>query len=379
MAHKCQIYLVPGFFGFTSLGAYNYFYRVHDTLKKYLWEEYDLDIEIVQCPTQPTSSLRRRALVISDTVKSSGGLSADSIHFIGHSTGGLDVRLLTTPGVRLRTDQVENEIGKRTKSVTTISTPHFGTPIAGFFTTLQGRHILQILTTMASNRAGKKSLFWASKALTFAANFDDFVGRKDTFLDHMVERLFQHISMDPNDPIWTFLEEVKNDQGAIIQLTPEGMHLFNAAVADREGVDYRCVVTVVEKMQWSYILSSLKSPIESSSAFLFYFLHSLAGREHKHYPYPSPADKLEAQLQEKLSFPINSKSNDGISPALSQLYGELIDVEVADHLDVVGQFKNAGGELYADWLYSGANFNEEKFQQTWKKIGDKIAETELRS
>lgn len=372
---KCQIYLAPGFFGFSSLGSYNYFYRVKQTLDKQL-KKHGINAEIINCTTQPTSSIHRRAKVILDTVKDSGGLDAQSLHFIGHSTGGLDVRLLVTPGVRLREDKIEDIIGRKTKSVTTISTPHFGTPLANFFTTLQGKRILQLLTTMAINKTGRATLFGLSQLLSLVSRLDNIIGRKDTYLDHLVERLFRHISLDPNDPIWKFLEEVKNDQGAIIQLTPEGMHLYNAAVADRENVDYRCVVTLVEKPKISHIIGQLTTPAKAASAILFSLLYSLTSYEHKHYPYPGPSDSFTDTLQSMVPFEISPSTSDGVSPALSQLYGELIDIEIADHLDIVGQFEGVDDKKYSDWLISGASFNEEKFQNVWSKIAEKIAESE---
>ncbi len=44
-----------------------------------------------------------------------------------------------------------------------------------------------------------------------------------------------------------FLREVSSHQGAIMQLTPESMHLFNAAVTDREGLRYSLVLTAAPR------------------------------------------------------------------------------------------------------------------------------------
>jgi len=60
--------------------------------------------------------------------------------------------------------------------------------------------------------------------------------------------------------------------------------------------------------------------------------------------------------REAIPFPLDRRSNDGIVPTLSQFYGRVIDVVVADHLDVVGQFTR--DDLpYGDWLPSGAGFD----------------------
>ena len=47
--------------------------------------------------------------------------------------------------------------------------------------------------------------------------------------------------------MWRYLGEIERDQGAVLQLTPEGIGLFDAAVADRDGIAYGCVVAGVPR------------------------------------------------------------------------------------------------------------------------------------
>jgi hypothetical protein len=108
-------------------------------------------------------------------------------------------------------------------------------------------------------------------------------------------------------------------------------------------------------------------------SLVFSVLHRLAAREPRQYPYPSPAARLEREVEQRLPFGLNPGSNDAIVPTLSQIYGTLVDVVVGNHLDVVGQFYNAGGEPYSDWLPSGAGFDEERFVHTWDRLADFIA------
>lgn len=95
-----RVCLVPGFFGFTSSGALNYFYRVREKLGSALGRQ-GVAARIVESAIQPTGSLRNRARWLLRQVIESGGLEAERLHFIGHSTGGLDARLLLTPDVHL--------------------------------------------------------------------------------------------------------------------------------------------------------------------------------------------------------------------------------------------------------------------------------------
>ncbi len=372
MKKKKQIYLVPGFFGFKSLGSLNYFHRVKETLEDAL-ERRGKKAEIIECCTQPTGSITRRANRLLDTVINSGGLDADEIHLIGHSTGGLDIRLLLTSEVHLRPGDDEEEIGRRTASAVCISTPHFGTPLASFFTTMQGRQLLQLLTLMATTSAGRRSIYMLAKVLSVVTRLDDAIGLDNTFLDALARKVFHHITMEERDPIWLFLKEVATDQGAIVQLTPEGMHLFNAAVVERADVRYGCVVTA-SPPPFAQPATDFLSPSRAFLCMVYALMYKLVGREHRHYPYPSPAAEYAALLNERLPFECDASTNDAVVPALSQVYGELLDVVAGDHLDVVGQFGMAGGSVLSNWLPSGAGFNEDRFQEVWDRVAAHIAE-----
>ena len=110
-----QVYLVPGFFGFNKIGSFNYFNRVSGVLQEALAER-GLEAEIIEAETLPAGSIRRRAIRLVEAVRDHGGLEQDHIHFVGHSTGGLDVRMLLTPAVRLRATR-DFRLVRRSRSV----------------------------------------------------------------------------------------------------------------------------------------------------------------------------------------------------------------------------------------------------------------------
>jgi hypothetical protein len=66
-----------------------------------------------------------------------------------------------------------------------------------------------------------------------------------------------------------------------------------------------------------------------------------------------------------------------VVPCQSQAYGRILDVVMADHLDVVGQFPNAGGDPHADWLLSGAGFDEARFRHVWSLVAQEIVDAQL--
>lgn len=364
-----HIYLVPGFFGFSSIGDLNYFYKVADTLREVL-DERGLEATIFDCTTKPTASIRRRAEWVLNEMLDYGCLDADEIHFVGHSTGGLDIRLLLTPGVRLLPEDTEERISQLAASCTTISTPHFGTPLAGFFTTLPGRHLLEILTLLATTEAGRFSLFAASKAIGAMARLDDFVGLDQTFLDVWTKRVIGRLSMKDDDPIFHFFREVSQDQGAVIQLTPESMNLFNAAVTDHPDVHYASVLTAAPPPPAGYRWRDALAPARVASRGVFTLLYYLAAREHRHYPYPHPGEQVLEELRELTRARLDAGSNDGIVPTLSQVHGQVLGLAHGDHLDVVGQYDT--GQPYSDWLPSGSGFDDAAFRQTWSWVADSI-------
>ena len=109
-APRVQVYLAPGFFGFTQLGGLRYFHRVADVLGEEP-TRLGCEAEIIEVDTKATSSIRRRALALCQDVEVHGGLEHDRLHFVGHSTGGLDVRLerrRSTPVRTRRTAQIRS-------------------------------------------------------------------------------------------------------------------------------------------------------------------------------------------------------------------------------------------------------------------------------
>jgi triacylglycerol lipase len=368
-----QIYLVPGFFGFASLGSLSYFQRVADVLRRGLARR-DLDAEIIEVNTRPTSSLRRRALMLLEEVRIRGGLEHDSVHFVGHSTGGLDVRLLLTPGVRLAQTDNEDAIGARTRSVITLASPHFGTPLANFFTGLQGRNLLYVLTAMATSGPGRFGIFATARILSQIARFDDFLGQRETLLDTIAERLLHDITAERNHALYEFLRCIASDQGAMVQLTPESTDLFNAAVANREGVEYVSFVTAAPPPS----LRPRSTDVYAYATSLLYATsYAIARREHRHYPYPWDGSGVSDEIAKALPFALHAGTNDGVVPTLSQIWGRLGGVAVGDHLDVVGQFPHrAEGRKVPGWLCSGADFDDARFEALWFRIADTIAAAE---
>jgi hypothetical protein len=365
------VFLVPGFFGFTSVGAVSYFERVEQALRSAL-ERRGARARVVRCATQPTASIPRRADALRRQVLRLGGLEAKELHFVGHSTGGLDVRMLLTPGVKIAADASAERIARRTRTAICVATPHHGTPLANDFVTVQGQTLLLVASVLATSGEGRGTILAAAKAIAAIARLDDWIGRREGPLDRIAEGLLRKIRFNRRDPLWKYLGEIERDQGALLQLTPEGIALFDAAVVDRPGIDYGCVVAGVPKPREKLLSGQLLDPEYVALRALFRLLHGLTARPHPRYPYPKPSAATRKRLDAGLGFKVTPATNDGVVPTLSQVHGRLVHVACADHLDVVGHYTLAGGRT-ADWLPSGAGFTTEQFDATWEAVAATIA------
>jgi hypothetical protein len=370
MAKQRLVFLVPGFFGFTSVGAVSYFKDVETALARALAKR-GVEARIVRCATQPTASIPRRADRLRKQVIAHGGLEATELHFVGHSTGGLDVRMLLTPEVRITKGNTEERIARRTRTAVSVTTPHFGTPLANHFLTVQGHTLLLLLSALATSGHGRSALLAATRAIALTARLDDWTGVENSLLDRAVDRVVKALRSESGKAAWQFLDDIKRDQGAVLQLTPEGIALFDAAVTDRRGVDYGCVVAGVPPPRERLSARAVLEPERVALRALFRLLHGLASRPHPHYPYPGPSAALRRRLERELGFEVTPGTNDGVVPTLSQVHGRLLHVARADHLDVVGHYTLS--ERAGDWLPSGAGFTPEGFEATWDAVAGAIS------
>ena len=365
------VFLVPGFFGFTTIGSVSYFHDVEHSLSRALGKR-GIDARIVHCPTQPTGSIVRRADSLRRHVIENGGLKARELNFIGHSTGGLDVRMLLTPGVKIAPDDTEERIARRTRTAISVVTPHFGTPLANAFVTAQGHQLLLLLSSLATTSPARAAIMASTRSLSLLSRMDDWFDRGNGPIDRLSRALLRNISFRRDDPTWKYLEAIASDQGAVLQLTPEAIDLFEASVTDRSGTDYGCVIAGVPKPREELRARALLHPQRVALRGLFRMLHGITANARKQYPYPVPPAATKRRLEKKLGFALNQRTNDGVVPTLSQLHGRVVHVARADHLDVVGHFTLAA-ENASDWLPSGAGFTPDGFEALWDSVAAAIA------
>ena len=362
MDHTFDVYLVPGFLGFVNLGRITYFGHLRRALaERFAALGLDARIHIVRTP--PTASLPTRAARLAETIARTAKRGDAPLHLIGHSSGGLDVRLLTAPGVALPTSVDVERFAARVRTVVTMATPHHGTPLASFFTTLRGQQLLQILSlntiyVLHFGHLPISALLWMGARVL---RFGDFVANSE-LLDELFSRLLEDFTVGRRRAVRALLRDVVRDQALMLQLTPEAMEVFNASVLPRPGVRYGAVVTQAARPSLRATLAVGLDPAAQVTHAVYGALYQLIaaapGRDARRLAPP----EIRA-LRRAYGATPSEEASDGIVPTLSQIWGHVIHAAVADHLDALGHFRDASHDPpHVDWLVSGSGFDRPRFE-----------------
>jgi hypothetical protein len=345
-----HVFLIPGFFGFVNFGRLVYFTHVREFLEDALSRE-GLPVEIHRVRVKPTSSLRVRAAELLAVLRDTAPADAP-LHLIGHSTGGLDARLATTPGLSLGEGLEVEPTARRIRSVVSIVTPHRGTPLAAFFSSLLGQQVLRLLSlvTVTVLRRGRLPVGMLAR---FAAALARLAVRRPSaplaLLEHLESELRGELGGGEPELIDAFLRDVHGDQALMPQLTPAAMDLFDASTADRAGTRYASVTAQAAAPRLASRLALGPRPWPQATYALYAWLHRQVGE------------------------------GDGIVPIASQRRGEVLFAATADHLDVIGHFDDPEHlPPHTDWIHTGSKFDRAQFEALWTSVARFVADAARR-
>lgn len=371
-----HVYFVPGMFGFGRLAGYDYFHHVREAIESRFA---DAGVEVVfeVVPTPPTSSLRHRARMLAKAVRQSAG-DAGPIHLVGHSTGGLDLRLVLSPSSDLASDAERLRWRSRVHSAITLNTPHYGTPLAGYFATVSGTRVLYALSlfTVVSLTIGEPSLAVFSRLLAGLGGVEQFIGGDVRLIGRASDLILRYVDTSARAEISEFLSKIRTDQGAIVQIMPEAMDLFNAAAEDDPNVRYGCLATAAPAPKAMRFAKRVRSPYAALTAAMYSTLYGFTSQRPKMYPYKTLTPEEEGMFAKAIREPVTDRTNDGVVPTLSMIWGELLWCADGDHLDVLGHFQDdREPRVHVDWMTSGAHFTRERFNAAM----DAVARFQLRA
>jgi hypothetical protein len=372
-----RIYFSPGMFGFGRLASYDYFVHLERALGDALRARGDEVVTWV-LDVAPTSSVRFRAARLAELVARTSNDGEGPIHLVGHSTGGVDACLVAAPDVHLPCDDGALVWLPRLASITTLSTPHHGTPLASFFATVSGQRMLYALSalTVIALTLGSPPIAAASALVMAIGRIDHALGLDLKVLDRSTESLLRMFDDARSREVRAYLDEIRGDQGAMVQLMPEAMELYQASLRDRPGVAYQCTASMApppSPMNW---VRAMTSPWGALSTSIFAAIWGITSRIDPRYPCADKsAGEGEAVLARAFGRTPGARANDGVVPLRSQLRGRVVWAGQADHLDVLGHFDGGRGKgksepSHVDWLHSGAKFDRHRFEAMTRAIAE---------
>jgi len=370
MSQSHHVYLIPGMFGFGRLAGVDYFHHVRTALNE-RFEEAGQRIVTEVAPSPPTSSLRHRARILAKIVVHTLRDGSGPVHLVGHSTGGLDSRLLLSPTTRLGIEPELLAWTSRVKSIVSINTPHYGTPLAGYFATVSGTRLLYALSllTIVSLSVGEPSLSVFSRLLAMLGDLDSLLGEDSKLVSRMTDVVLRVVDRKGRAEVSRYLHNVRSDQGGLIQIMPEAIDLLNAAAEDNPNVRYGCLLTAAPLPLQIRLAQRLLSPYAAATGALFSTLYQLTSQRPRMYSYAQPTTEQQETLRWSFANTIDDRSNDGVVPSMSMLWGKLLWCGEADHLDILGHFHDDQKPAkHIDWMMSGAHFTRIRFNQAMDSI-----------
>jgi len=372
--------LVPGIFGFDSFGPpaaprIEYFAGVVGELMHATGWPRDRFVVHVPSPTGPlaarVASLHQRV----EEVLSRPGV--ERVHLVGHSTGGLDARLLVNPryswpgapDLRERRERVARAVA----SVITVAAPFGGSPLArrlrgGLGAVVPALNLLSIL--LMDRGLGLRTQLAlvgpALRQLLPGRHGERNVNRLGELALALIERRDQETA----EQVVRFLRAIVRDQRLHGDLTPEAMADLNQAIAGADSDSIASFVTVSPP-------PPRKLVGRHPAARLFYAIaYRLATPEgDARRRFPDGPWLLDSRARDDLR---TKTAGDGVVPSASQVLAgrRAAAIVLADHLDVIGHYE--GSHVGATYLKSGADFTNASFSALWRAVGLRLGDAEAR-
>jgi triacylglycerol lipase len=387
------VLLIPGIFGYGSFGPEDaplleYFAGVKQVLAPNLPANY---VVLVHEPP-PTGSLDERVASLHDAVwKLKNGIklrhaekavTAERVHLVGHSTGGVDARLLANPKFdwvggprgRDRTDVID-AIG----AIVALSAPFRGTPLVDSTHALRDAALAAVndLTLLGTFRnsgldavylrllTGAAGVLRMSPLFRVPPSIVSVAARQA-----VRKRVSKKDADDLAEQIQSFLLKLHDDRQLYDDLSVANLEKINRAI---DGGDRLARIH-------SYVTVSPKPPLidigfDLLGRIVYSTLYRRTARMALDEPQPvggplGPAAAIRELLKSDVS-------SDGAVPTRSQtLEGHARRIVLADHLDVVGSFAGGSG---ADVMHSDSNFTKDRFKALWADIASCIAATDRAS
>jgi len=374
-----HVLLVPGFFGFGSFGRRTgpriiYFDHVMKALAS-ARPELRGRIHVHEPP--PMGSLEARVRSLHDMLLQllGGALlrgeargRGPRVHLVGHSTGGLDARLLLNPRYHFKGEdpEVRARLARHVGTVVTISAPQHGTPIANSF--VRGLyHLLlegmSVATIMAD--AGRLRERLGVPGVGFLVTLFQAVAPRPKVNEPAIA-LLAGMDDETARQIERFRGMVMSDRRILRDLAPERMAELNARIGEADAARLVEIVTVAPRPTLSGGLHAL----DRRAAYALCYAGAASGAFRPERFPAGPWIAARPKGSERAAVEDAPRANDGIVPASSQtLDGRAARLVLADHLDVIGHFE---WRWNTTLFKSGAGFGRREFMALWRFVAEAL-------
>lgn len=307
-------YLIPGFLGFGQIGSLAYF----SDEKSLGLDDIFLrrGIQVHRLKTLPTASIELRARAVAREILAQevAGKASTRIHLIGHSTGGLDACELVS-----RLPEYGGALQGKIASITTIATPHYGTPLADFFDWIGAERLLALAGTIGTTIPWSWFSFLTDVPIVREIRdsglgiLKEVAGLTCTLLEGLVDLVAAAWTAGAGSVLYEYFDRMARHQGALRQLTQS-----RTPYSFPEGI--RC---------FSYLTGAAPAgDAMPLSRALYSLLYQATGQVcEDHYP-PLPPCMEIADGTPAL--------NDGIVPTRSMVWGRCLGYLPGDHMDIIG-------------------------------------------
>jgi hypothetical protein len=361
-----QVFLVPGFFGFQTIAGLPYFTGVAQLLSDRL-ADLGIRARVHALDTLPTASIENRARYLGKRIAELAPKDDGSdIHLVGHSSGGLDARVLLSPS----TLPDLAGLRARIRSLTSLATPHFGTPLADYFARVEGQKLLRLfgLLSVHSLRLAGRPLAATLSLGRLVTRLDELITLRESAIDRVVGLLADPLSSERLRPLEEFCAAVRADQSLIRQLSPGAMAGFEARARNNPDVRYASVLTRARPPRLRGTVELGFSPLAQVSHALYQGLYRLSATQDPE-TFATPKDDQRRALLETYGKVPDPQANDGLVPTRSQIHASVIHVARADHHDVIGYFGDRRCDPpHVDWVATGCGFRRPDFERLWTDV-----------
>ncbi len=365
MQATAQVFLVPGFFGFQTIAGLPYFSGVRELLRDRL-AEFGLAARVHALDTLPTASIESRARHLGEQIAALVPNDRSPIHLVGHSTGGLDARVLSSPSALPELASLR----VRLSSLISISTPHRGTPLAEMFVRVEGQKLLRLigLLSVYGLRLAGRPLASALTLGRLLTRLDELVLLRESALDAVYDLLSDPLSNERVKPIEQFFAAVHEDQSLLRQLRPKAMAGFEQRIQSNPDVRYASVLTRARPPGLRGPVEIGLDPVAQISHAIYQGLYRLCATIDPE-DLATPDEIQRNALVERYGKVPSSRANDGMVPTRSQLHAEVVHVARADHHDVIGYFDDRKHDPpHLDWVATGSGFRRADFERLWTDV-----------